>query len=244
VLLSYNLIYLYTKQSMRRADRLIKITHFLRQRRRAVTAKQIAESFDICTRTVYRDIQCLIDAGAPIMGEAGVGYLIDKQYYLPPITFDAEELEAIGLGVSMVRQWTDSQFADKADSAFEKIQAVLPASLQGELKQITTYAVPTRPPVPWTVSFSTLRECIRARLKIHIIYTDENQQETTRTLRPLALFFFSPVWLLVGWCEKREDFRNFRLDRIISLTVDEETFDDEPNKNLSAYLVTVKCSNK
>ena len=126
---------------MRRADRLIKITHFLRQRRRAVTAKQIAEAFEICSRTVYRDIQCLIDAGAPIMGEAGVGYLIDKQYYLPPITFDADELEAIGLGISMVRQWTDSQFADKAYSAFAKIQAVLPASLQGELKQITTYAV-------------------------------------------------------------------------------------------------------
>ena len=69
---------------MRRADRLIKITHFLRQRRRAVTAKQIAEVFNICTRTVYRDIQCLMDSNVPVMGEAGVGYLIDKQYYLPP----------------------------------------------------------------------------------------------------------------------------------------------------------------
>ena len=228
---------------MRRADRLIKITHFLRQRRRAVTAKQIAEAFEICSRTVYRDIQCLIDAGAPIMGEAGVGYLIDKQYYLPPITFDADELEAIGLGISMVRQWTDSQFADKADSAFAKIQAVLPASLQGELKQITTYAVPTRPPVPWTVSFSTLRECIRARRKIHIAYTDENQQETTRNLQPLALFFFNPVWLLAGWCEKRQDFRNFRLDRIQSLALNEEHFDDDPDTNLKAYLAKVQCSN-
>ena len=228
---------------MRRADRLIKITHFLRQRRRAVTAKQIAEAFEICTRTVYRDIQCLIDAGAPIMGEAGVGYMIDKQYYLPPITFDPDELEAIGLGISMVRQWTDNQFADKADSAFEKIQAVLPASLQGELKQITTYAVPTRLKVPWSVSFSTLRECIRARRKIHIAYVDESRKETSRTLQPLALFFFNPVWLLAGWCEKREDFRHFRLDRIQSLALSEDCFEDDPNTNLSAYLAKVQCNN-
>lgn len=221
---------------MRRADRLIKITHFLRQRRRAVTAKQIADAFDICTRTVYRDIQCLMDAHVPITGEAGVGYLIDKQYYLPPITFDADELEAIGLGISMVRQWTDNKFANKAESAFEKIQAVLPSSLQGELQQITTYAVPTRPLVPWTVSFSELRECIRARRKISVLYADEDKQETTRTLRPLALFFFSPVWLLASWCEKRESFRNFRLDRIQGLTICEEIFDDEESKNLAAYM--------
>ena len=221
---------------MRRADRLIKITHFLRQRRRAVTAKQIAEAFEICTRTVYRDIQCLMDTGVPIMGEAGVGYLIDKQYYLPPITFDADELEAIGLGISMVRQWTDDKFADKAESAFEKIQAVLPSELQGELQQITTYAMLTRPPVPWTVSFSELRECIRDRRKISIVYTDEGKHNTSRTLRPLALFFFSPVWLLASWCEKRSDFRNFRLDRMQSLTVCDEIFSDEESKNLIAYM--------
>ena len=108
---------------MRRADRLIKITHFLRQRRQAVTAQQIADSFGICKRTVYRDIECLMDTGAPIRGEAGVGYTIDKKYYLPPITFDADELEAIGLGISMVRLWTDDRFAEKANSALEKIAA-------------------------------------------------------------------------------------------------------------------------
>ena len=225
---------------MRRADRLIKITHFLRQRRQAVTAEQVAESFNICKRTVYRDIQCLIDTGVPIRGEAGVGYTINKQYYLPPIAFDSDELEAIGLGISMVRQWTDQQFAEKAISAFEKIEAVLPAALQGELKQITAFAVPTRPPIPWSVSFSELRNHIRDRCKIEIDYIDDKKQETTRTLRPLALFFFNPVWLLAGWCEKREDFRNFRLDRIQNLTVKGDNFDDDPTKNLSTYLTLVK----
>ena len=219
----------------------MKITHYLRQRRQAVTAQQVAEYFAICKRTVYRDIQCLMDAGVPIRGEAGVGYSIDKKYNLPPIAFDADELEAIGLGISMVRQWTDKQFADKADSAFEKIQAVLPASLQGELKQITTYAVPTQPPVPWSVSFSEVREYIRARRKIRLVYNDENNHETHRTIRPLALFFFNPVWLLAGWCEKRQDFRNFRLDRIHSLTNNDQTFEDESGKNLTAYLDKVEA---
>ena len=228
---------------MRRADRLIKITHFLRQRRRAVTAKHIAEVFDICTRTVYRDIQCLMDSNVPITGEAGVGYLIDKQYYLPPITFDAHELEAIGLGVSMVRQWTDDKFADKADNAFEKIQAVLPAKLQGELQQITTFAMQTHPPVPWSVSFSELRECIRSRHIINIVYIDQNEQKTTRRLQPLALFFFNPVWLLASWCDKRKDFRNFRLDRIQNLIVCEETFEDDENKNLAAYMARDESCN-
>ena len=221
---------------MRRADRLIRLVHFLRRRRRAVTAKRIAEEFDICTRTVYRDIQDLMDSGVPITGEAGVGYVIDKQYYLPPVTFDADELEAIGLGISMVRQWTDDKFAAKANDAFEKIQAVLPANLQGELMQITTYSMPTRPILPWTVSFSGLRECIRTRRKINIEYSDEVKQNSSRTLRPLALIFSSPVWLLASWCEKRKDFRHFRLDRIRTLRYCEETFDDEQDKNLMAYM--------
>lgn len=221
---------------MRRADRLMKLVHFLRRRRRAVTAKRIAEEFDICTRTVYRDIHDLMDSGVPISGEAGVGYVIDKQYYLPPVTFDADELEAIGLGISMVRQWTDEEFASKANNAFEKILAVLPASLQGELEQITTFSMPTKPELPWTVSFSGIRECIRKRRKIRIDYSDQEQQNTSRTVRPLALVFFSPVWLLTSWCEKRNDFRHFRLDRIRTLEYCDERFDDEQDKSLTAYM--------
>ena len=220
---------------MRRADRLIKIAHFLRSRRQAVTAQQIGEEFEICKRTVYRDIQDLMMSGAPISGEAGVGYVIDKQYYLPPVTFDTDELEAIALGVSMVRHWTDDRFADKAEAALDKIHAVLPAGLQGEMEQITTYSVPMQPPLPWTISFSDLREHIRKRQKITIRYVDEMQRPTTRTLRPLAVIFCSPVWLLASWCETRNDFRNFRLDRIQAMGSTEEVFADEPDKNLAAY---------
>lgn len=226
---------------MRRADRLFKITHFLRSRHRAVTAQRIAEEFEISARTVYRDIQDLVHSGVPILGEAGVGYIIDKQYYLPPITFDPDELEAMSLGISMVRQWTDEKFADKANSAFEKIHAVLPAELQGELQQITTYSGPADNKPPWTISFSDLRECIRTRHKIYITYKDETEQHTSRIVRPLGLVFFSPVWLLASWCEKRNDFRNFRLDRILTHRISDDVFEDEEDKNLAAYRAQENC---
>ncbi len=174
---------------MRRADRLIKIVHYLRRMRRAVTARQIAEHFDICQRTVYRDIQDLANSGVPIYGEAGVGYVIDKKYHMPPVMFDFDELEAVALGINMVRTWTDEAFSNAADSALEKIQAVLSDSRLEDMQQLTTYSLESRGKVPWSVSFSDIRECIRSRHKIEFHYTDLNDRESHRTIRPLSLLF-------------------------------------------------------
>lgn len=220
---------------MRRADRLMKITHFLRSRRFAVTAQQIADEFEICTRTVYRDIQDLVVSGAPIMGEAGIGYIIDKSYYLPPITFNPDELEAIGLGLSAVRQITDDQFAQHAQNALEKIKAALPNEYQGELEQLTLYSMPSKTAPEYTVSFSRLRESIRNKQKLDIAYCNKQGEASSRIVRPLALIFFSPIWLLVCWCEKRQEFRSFRIDRIESCTFLEDNFEDDETKNISAF---------
>ena len=221
---------------MRRADRLIKIVHYLRRMRRATTAARIADDFGVCVRTVYRDIQDLMNSGVPITGEAGVGYVIDKKYHLPPVMFDLDELEAIGLGIAMVRSWTDDRFAAKADSAFEKVQAVLPENLLLEIQQLVTYSFPSTSKIPWQVSFSEVRECIRRHQKIEFTYTDLKEKTSRRKVRPLSLVFFGPVWLLVAWCEKRRDFRNFRLDRINDLRVCDEIFPDEKDRNLQAYI--------
>ena len=225
---------------MRRADRLMKLVHYLRRMRRAVTAQRIAEDFDICQRTVYRDIHDFMNSGVPIYGEAGVGYVIDKKYHLPPVMFDPDELEAIALGIAMVRNWTDEAFAEKANSAYEKIQAALPETLLNDLQQLATYSMPSSAKIPWEVSFSEVRECIRQKQKIKFTYSDEKKKTTTRKVRPLSLIYFGPVWLLVAWCEKRKDFRNFRLDRMKELTKTGQYFRDEKGKTLQDYIDSMK----
>jgi predicted DNA-binding transcriptional regulator YafY len=218
----------------------MKLVHYLRRMRRAVTAQRIAEDFDICQRTVYRDIHDLMNSGVPIYGEAGVGYVIDKKYHLPPVMFDPDELEAIALGIAMVRNWTDEAFAEKANSAYEKIQAALPETLLNDLQQLATYSMPSSAKIPWEVSFSEVRECIRQKQKIKFTYSDEKKKTTTRKVRPLSLIYFGPVWLLVAWCEKRKDFRNFRLDRMKELTKTGQYFRDEKGKTLQDYIDSMK----
>jgi predicted DNA-binding transcriptional regulator YafY len=214
----------------------MKLVHYLRRMRRAVTADRIADDFGVCKRTIYRDIQDLMNSGVPIFGAAGVGYVIDKKYHLPPVMFDPDELEAIGLGIAMVRNWTDERFAEKADSAFEKIQAALPENLLTELQQLATWSMPSAAKLPWKVGFSEIRECIRNKKKIEFTYIDLQERESRRKVRPLSLVFFGPVWLIVAWCEMRKDFRNFRLDRIREMDVTGEIFRDEKDKTLQAYL--------
>jgi len=221
---------------MRKAERLNEIVHHLRRMHQAVTADTLAALFEVSPRTIYRDIQDLMDSGIPITGEAGVGYVIDKQYHLPPIMFDADEIEAIALGIGMVSNWTDAAFARKAKSAYEKIQATLTAPMVQELTQISTFSAPSRYKIPWKVNFTEVRECIRRKQFVTFSYLDLSDQVTERTIRPLALISFSPIWLLAGWCEMRQNFRNFRLDRISDFSVSPQRFRDEKGKALSDYL--------
>lgn len=221
---------------MRRADRLFQLVQFLRKRRRAVTARAIGEEFGVCTRTVYRDIQDLIGSGVPITGEAGVGYVLDKRYLLPPLMFDIDELEALMLGIGMVKSWTDEDFAARAVDAQKKIQAVLAPKLLERMQQLVLYSMPSRSKIPWQVSFSGIRRSILTKRRLGFSYVDERGRSTTRTVRPLAMVFFGPVWLLAAWCEMRRDFRNFRLDRISALELDCGTFADEPDKTLERYI--------
>lgn len=223
---------------MRRADRLFQIVQFLRKRRRAVTARVMAEEFGICTRTLYRDIQDLSASGVPILGEAGVGYVLDRNYELPPLMFDVDELEAIVLGINMVGNWTDEAFAGRARSAQRKIEGALPPALLERLQQLVLLSMPSKARPPWTVSFSELRESIRQRHKTQFEYQDEKGKVTNRIVRPLGLVFIGPVWLLAAWCESRHDFRNFRLDRMQNLTTMPETFADESDKSLAHYIAT------
>ena len=220
---------------MRRADRLFRIVEYLKARRRPVTAERLARAFEVSTRTIYRDVADLDLSGVPIVGEAGVGYTLDRDYVLRPLMFDLDELEALALGARMVASWSDDALADAARRAADKIASVVPEALRREIADATTFSLPSRAKPRLSIDFTALRRAIRAKNMVGFAYRKDGGEPSTRLVHPLGLLFFGPVWLLLGWCESREDFRNFRLDRMRDLVVKEERFRDEKGKRLRDY---------
>jgi predicted DNA-binding transcriptional regulator YafY len=216
---------------MRRADRLFEIIQRLRRGRgRVVTARALAEPLEVSERTIYRDIRDLMTSGVPIEGEAGLGYALRKGYDLPPLMLSERELEAIVFGARIVQSWSDPEMARAADAALGKIEAVLPDRLRHLLTDASLQAPVTRNRPPLAIDLARLRAAIRERRKIHLHYRDEKGAETTRTVRPLTLWFYGPVWLAGGWCELRNDFRFFRLERIAAVEFLDTSFPVEPGR--------------
>lgn len=220
---------------MRRADRLFEIIQLMR-RQRLVRASDLAARLEVSERTIYRDVQDLMASGVPIAGEAGVGYTLRQGFDLPPLMFDEHEIEALVLGARMVESWTDVELADAAANVIAKVEAVIPDRLRQHMADIALLAPARHFAEPIAVDPRELRRALRGRLKVHFHYRDSEDRASARTVRPLALSFYGPVWLLAAWCELREDFRAFRLDRISRLDVLEERFPPERGKTLHDYL--------
>ncbi|NQZ31166.1 MAG: YafY family transcriptional regulator [Oceanospirillaceae bacterium] len=227
---------------MRKAERLFQLLTLMRGRRTVITAQTLAEYFDVSDRTIYRDIQALTLSGVPIEGEAGVGYRLKPGFSIPPLMFSPQELEALLLGVRMVQRFADTQLGIAADSALCKIQAILPDKLHFD------HAI--KPEWMLVPDFSTnenakFGEQIRAAIKnkniLNLEYETESKQLSNRKVRPLGLIFWGKVWTLVGWCELREDYRSFRLDRIKSLLRNEETYLEQADISLQNFLDQQGC---
>jgi predicted DNA-binding transcriptional regulator YafY len=214
---------------MRRADRLFEIIQRLR-RRRVVTAGALAEQFKVSERTIYRDIRDLIASQVPIEGAAGIGYSLRKGYDLPPLMFSESELEALVFGARMVQNWSDAELGGAADAALSKIGTVLPAHLQRILDDRSLWAPKDVRRVAVTFDLGRLRAAIRGRQKVRFRYRDEKGAETHRTVRPLSLWFYPPTWMAASWCELRNDFRFFRVDRMNDVSFLNEVFALEPGK--------------
>jgi len=215
---------------------LFQIINFLQGRKLAVTAGEIAEELGVCVRTVYRDMRDLMLSGVPVRAETGVGYMLDRDYHLPPLVFDVEEIEALVLGAAMVGSWSDDRMAGTARRALDKIKAALPEKQRALIHDTALFSPQSSQKIPWSIDFSTIRRAVRNKNKLALTYTNEKSERTERIIHPLAMAFFVPVWLLLGWCELCNDFRNFRLDRIQSMNVLDEHFRDERGKTLQDYL--------
>ncbi|MDX1541059.1 MAG: YafY family protein [Geminicoccaceae bacterium] len=220
---------------MRRADRLFEIIQFLR-RRKLARAHELAERLEVSERTIYRDIRDLMISGVPIEGEAGVGYALRTGFDLPPLMFDEQEIEALALGARIVQSWADPVLAEAAANVIAKVEAVVPESLRRNLAEATVLAPAYHWAEPIAIDPAELRRAVRDRRKVHFAYHDASERATARTVRPLALAFYGPVWLLVAWCELREDFRSFRLDRMADLVVLDQAFRPERGRTLQDYL--------
>lgn len=219
---------------MRRADRLFQVIQILR-RKPVVTAGSIARELEVSERTVYRDIRDLVNSGVPIDGEAGVGYTLRKGFDLPPLMFTETEIEALALGARVVASWGDAGLAKAARDAIERIEAALPPQLKTRMEKTPLYAPGFHVPGETMARLAELRAAIDARRLVWMDYADRDGAQTQRYIRPLGLFFWGTTWSLTAWCELRNDFRDFRLDRITELRVQESRYLDEPGRTLEDF---------
>ncbi|KIO37348.1 helix-turn-helix transcriptional regulator [Shewanella sp. cp20] len=223
---------------MRRADRLFQIVQILRHRR-LTTAKQLAERLDVSSRTIYRDIQDLCLSGIPIEGEAGVGYLLRQEVSVPPLMFNEQELEAIQVGMRMVQAQGGHELASAAKQAMIKVEAVLPERLKAY--QSLMFAPDFYRHDQGFIFLDLLRKSAREREYILLSYQDVNQSCSERRVRPLALYYWQGVWTLLAWCELRDDFRNFRIDRMSGVLPLASHFPHAPGQEMPDYIAMMQA---
>ena len=200
---------------MRRADRLFRIIQILRRKKRPATANEIAEELEISVRTAYRDIAQLMADRVPIRGEAGIGYVLEGGFDMPPLMLTADEIEAAMLGAQWVMGRADPALARAASDLVAKIGVVIPEHLRPLLMEPALAALSARPQSTDAIDMARVRTAIRAQGKIALLYRDEKDDETRRVIWPIAVSYWEAVRLIVGWCELRNGFRHFRTDRVL-----------------------------
>jgi predicted DNA-binding transcriptional regulator YafY len=217
---------------MRRADRLFHIIQLIRGRR-LTTASYLAQRLEVSERTIYRDVADLQLQGVPIEGEAGVGYRLGAGFDLPPMMFTHDEAKALVASVRMAQAWLDPVLATSAEDALGKIMSVLPTEARVAAEALAVYAPQGGLSEPAQRTLQTLREAAQERRKVFLNYRDLSDQPSERTVRPLGCFYWGKVWTLAAWCEHRNDFRSFRVDRVSYVRRLDERFRDEPGRTLA-----------
>jgi predicted DNA-binding transcriptional regulator YafY len=213
---------------MRRADRLFQIIQVLRRSRGPITAEAIAQELETSKRTIYRDIADLVGQRAPIRGEAGVGYVLEDGFDMPPLMLTPEEVEACVLGAQFVAQRGDASLARAAEDLLAKIHTVIPERLRPLVVEPSTRAGPGRQGAPDGLDMAAVRGAIRGGRKLRLSYGDEQGRPSLRTVWPFGVGYFETTRLLLAWCELRSDFRSFRTDRVLAADFLEEAYPERP----------------
>lgn len=219
---------------MRRSERLTEIVETIKDGRLHL-ARDIAEALEVSERTVYRDIAALIASGVPVEGERGVGSLLREPVFLPPLALSMTELEALSLGMSIVQEVADEELRLGAKTLHEKLASHAPNRRKSpdswgfglyEFKRLRD----------GLEHMPTLRRAIREREVLSMTYHSLSDECSERVIRPLQTDYWGRAWTLSTWCETRDDFRTFRIDRILACKPTGRTFEDEPGKTIEDYL--------
>ena len=220
---------------MSRTERLFDLIQLLRRHRLPVSGKSLSEELGVSLRTLYRDIITLQSFGAPIEGEPGVGYVLKPGFMLPPLMFSDDEIEAMVLGSRWVAQRADTQLKTAAQNVLAKISAVLPTELKRQLETSGLLVPPGKRDESKDSDLILIRKAIRLERKIELEYQDLQNNHSIRILWPIALGFFDEVRLMVAWCELRRNFRHFRTDRILQLSIKEQKYSESRQSLLKKW---------
>lgn len=220
---------------MRKSDRLFQLTNILRAHQ-PITAKALAEKLSVSERTIYRYMDDLSVSGIPVYGEAGVGYFLDEGFELPPLTLSEKELEALISGVNFVAALTTDSLSQSAQSLLAKIEAVLPErrAQQDDKRVIHVPAVGQKHSE--RSIWGEVHDAIQQQAQLRMCYHNADGDITQREVHPLGLFYWGGKWTLGAWCFLRDEYRDFRIDRIQSLAPAMDKYLPPSYVSLSDYI--------
>lgn len=220
-----------------RIDRLVAILIYM-EGRRVTRAEDIADEFATSIRTVYRDIAALAEAGVPIVGEAGVGYSIMRGYHLPPVHFTTEEATALVTAGMLMDRFADSSLMSSMASALGKIRAVLPPDRQDHVARLERrMSLRTTKPPNQPANLFLIQKALADRTVLRISYRGSGVAEPSRReVEPLGLTYYGDRWHLIAWCRVRQDYRDFRTDRIQAIAASSEQFGPHEEFSLNDFL--------
>lgn len=213
---------------MRRADRLFQIVQLLRRSSQPVTAEAIATELETSKRSVYRDIAALMAQRVPVRGEAGIGYVLDSGFDMPPLMLTSDEVEAAVLGAQWVAGRGDPALARAARDLIAKIAATVPERLRPVVLEPALGAPKSWNVLPETIDMAAMRGAIHAARKVALHYKDEKEVESRRTIWPFQVAYRETTRIVIAWCETRDDFRMFRTDRVLNAEVLDERYPARP----------------
>ena len=222
---------------MNRIDRLFGILVLL-QSKKYVAAEAISEKFGISVRTVYRDVKALCEQGIPVSFEQHKGYFIVQGYFLPPVSFSFEEASALLLMENLVYGFADRSIHKNYSSALNKIKAVLRSSQKEKLEALGRNI---KLQLPSCINndfdyLSILQEAISSKKIVEMEYKNNNSEVSKIIIEPIGLIFYAFSWHAIGWCHIRQDYRDFKIVRILKLKITDQDFTKQDHVALNDYM--------